>query len=329
MNVQILKKSEENVESSAKIINFLLLFVALFAISFTPIFVKISTKEIGINATLFNRLWIVTIIFSFWNSFLWIQSQDKNLELIYEHSDQIASPNSKIKNFIKQGGFWIAIVSIFHLSQRFTWTWALTETSTANATVLSNITPIFTTLGSWLFLGYQFDRRFLVGLLLSIFGAIALGASHVSFSSQGIIGDCAALSAGVLNSIGSVISQKIRERLDSSTYLLWRSAFSTVFIIPIVLYFEKTIFPISPLGWVSVIALALISEAIAHGLVIHSMKHFTASFLSIFFLSQAVVATLLAWIFLCEKIGVINCIALTVIVLGIYLAKTGKGAETK
>ncbi|XGB41657.1 MAG: DMT family transporter [Nodosilinea sp. LVE1205-7] len=324
MNFQVLKESEEGLGDSSKIINFLLLFVALFAISFTPIFVKISTNEIGVNATLFNRLWIVTIIFSCWSNIIWLNSKESE-------TASLESPKlfSKIEDFIKQGGLWIAIVSIIHLSQRFTWTWALTETSTANATVLANVTPIFTTLGSWLFLGYQFDRRFLTGLLLSILGAIALVASHVSFSSQGLIGDCAALSAGVLNSIGSVISQKIRERLDASTYLLCRSAFSTVFIIPVLLLFEETIFPVSPLGWFSVIALALVSEAIAHGLVIYSMKHFTASFLSIFFLSQAVIATLLAWIFLHEKIGVINSIALAIIVLGIYLAKTGKGSEAK
>lgn len=327
MNSQILQESDKNLEQSAKILNFSLLFIALFAISLTPIFVKISTREIGINATLFNRLWIVTIIFSFWNSFHEIRS--KELEPVTE----VIPPSipSRVESFIKQGGFWIVIVSILHLSQRFTWTWALTETSTANATVLANVTPIFTTLGSWLFLGYQFDRRFVSGLLLSIVGAIALGASHLSLSSGGLMGDCAALSAGVLNSIGSVISQKIRQRLDSSTYLLWRSAFSTLFIIPVVLFFEheQAIFPISPLGWFSVIALAFISEAIAHGLVIYSMKHFTASFLSIFFLSQAVVATILAWIFLHEEVGVINCIALAIIVLGIYLAKTGKGSEAK
>lgn len=327
MNFQILKESDKNLESSAKILNFSLLFIALFAVSLTPIFVKISTSEIGINATLFNRLWIVTIIFSFWNGFNEIRS--KALDPVPE----IIPPSlpSRLETFIKLGGLWIVIVSILHLSQRFTWTWALTETSTANATVLANVTPIFTTLGSWLFLGYQFDRRFVSGLLLSIVGAIALGASHLSLSSEGLIGDCAALSAGVLNSIGSVISQKIRQQLNSSTYLLWRSAFSTIFIIPVVLFFEhgQGIFPTSPLGWFSVIALALISEAIAHGLVIYSMKHFTASFLSIFFLSQAVVATLLAWIFLNEKVELINCIALAIIVIGIYLAKTGKGAETK
>jgi drug/metabolite transporter (DMT)-like permease len=327
MNFQILKESDKNLENSAKILNFSLLFIALFAVSLTPIFVKISTREIGINATLFNRLWIVTIIFSFWNSFNEIRS--KELDPVTE-VNPLSLP-SRLETFIKQGGFWIVIVSILHLSQRFTWTWALTETSTANATVLANVTPIFTTLGSWLFLGYQFDRRFVSGLLLSIVGAIALGTSHLSLSSEGLIGDCAALSAGVLNSIGSVISQKIRQRLDSSTYLLWRSAFSTLFIIPVVLFFEheQGIFPLSPMGWFSVIALALISEAIAHGLVIYSMKHFTASFLSIFFLSQAVVATLLAWIFLNEKVELINCIALAIIVIGIYLAKTGKGAETK
>ena len=57
------------------------------------------------------------------------------------------------------------------------------------------------------------------------------------------------------------------------------------------------------------------------------MKHFTVSFLGIFLLLESVITALLAWIVFAEKVGVVNCFAFLMIMGGIYLSKTGKGAE--
>lgn len=320
-----LKLSDLKLTNFSHTINFLLLFVALFAVSFTAIFIKISVSEISSNATLFNRLWIVTIIFGIWNGFKKIQSQNS------ESATDLTSPapNFQPWEFFKQGGFLLVIVATLHLSGRFIWTWSLTQTTAANATVLSNMTPVFTTLGSWLFLGHYFDRRFLTGLSLAMLGTITLGARDVSFSGGEFIGDIAAVCSAIFYSIGGLISQKVRQHFDSATILMWRSSLSTVFMLPVVLIFDKQILPISPLGWVAVIGLAALSEATGHGLAIYSMKHFTVSFLSVFFLLESVVTALLAWIIFAEKVGVLNCFAFLTIIVGIYFAKTGKGAETK
>lgn len=307
----------------SKVTNFILLFVALFAVSFTAILVKISMIEISANATLFNRLWIVTILFGVWNGLKQVKFQNG------EASISITPPatNWQLEKFIKPGEFLLVLVATLHLVGRFAWTWSLTQTTTANAIFLSNATPIFTAFGGWLFLGHYFDRRFLTGLSLAILGMITLGARDLSFSHGVLMGDLAALSSAILYAIDGLILEKLRVRFDTSTILIWRSSVSTLLMIPVVLICDQPIFPISRLGWLTVIALALICEVVGNGLVIYSMKHFTVSFLGIFLLLESVVTALLAWIIFAEKVGLLNCFAFLMIMVGIYFAQTGKGAE--
>ena len=64
MTTRNLKLYVSRIPIISKIIDFLLLIVALIALSFTAIFIKFSVSEISANATVFYRLWIATIIFS-------------------------------------------------------------------------------------------------------------------------------------------------------------------------------------------------------------------------------------------------------------------------
>ncbi len=97
--------------------------------------------------------------------------------------------------------------------------------------------------------------------------------------------------------------------------------------IPVVLIFDNQIFPISAMGWFAVIGLALICEAIGHGLVVYSLKHFSSGFVTLFMLLEPVITAILAWIIFAEALGIVNSIAFIIIMLGIYMAKTGKGAD--
>jgi drug/metabolite transporter (DMT)-like permease len=47
------------------------------------------------------------------------------------------------------------------------------------------VTPIFATLGGWLLLSHNFDRRFLIGMFLTIGGAIAIGIQDLQIATEG------------------------------------------------------------------------------------------------------------------------------------------------
>lgn len=321
MTTSNLKLYVSKIYNIHKIIDFLLLIVALIALSFTAIFIKFSVSEISANATVFNRLWIATIIFYVWNSL-----QQFKLK-ISEPSPKIKPEINFLSSYSKKGVFLLIMVAIVHVSGRFLWTWSLTQTSAANATVLSNITPVFTTLGGWLFLGQYFDRRFLGGLSLALIGVTILGWDDFLISTEGLIGDFAALLSAIFYASSFLIIEQLRNQFSSSNILIWRCVLGTIFMIPVVLIFDTQIFPISAMGWFAVIALALICEAIGHGLVVYSLKHFSSGFVTLFMLLEPIITAILAWIIFAEALGIINSFAFIIIMLGIYVAKTGQGAE--
>ncbi|MBN3939820.1 DMT family transporter [Nostoc sp. NMS9] len=321
MTTNKLESTESSVERSPNVIALILLSVALVALSFTAIFIKLSVREISANATVFNRLWIATIIFGLWNGFNELRT--KNLE-----DQPIAKERYQSRDIIL-----LVAVAVVHVVGRFLWTWSLTQTSAANATVLSNMPPLFTTLGAWLILGQRFDRRFVTGMLIALAGAFTLGLDDLlgsgnSLNSQTlIIGDAAALLSSVFYAASFLIIERLRTRLPVQNILLWRCFLGTLFILPVVLTVEDQIFPISWLGWLAVFGLAAICEALGHGLVVYSLKYFSSSLVTIFLLLEPVMTAILAWFIFSESLSLLNLLALSVILQGIYLAKTGKGAD--
>lgn len=295
---------------------FISLLVALLALSITAILIRISLQEISANTTVFNRLWMATVIFGLWNGISLLSPQT---------SDQ---PSEEKQSYFKIGDILLlAGVAIAHLSGRLLWTISLTQTSVANANILGALTPLFVTLGSWLLWKQRFDSRFLIGLLLAIVGTSTLAFEDFFKSSSSFIGDSIALSSAFFYSINFLILEKLRAKFPVKTILIWRCFMGTIFMLPVVLIFEDQIFPISLMGWFTIFCLAFICEVVGHGLVVYSMKHFTSSFISLTLLLDPIIAAILAWILFAENLSLFNLVGFAVIMQGIYLAKTGQGSN--
>lgn len=320
MNNAVSNRLFPSQEKISSIVPLILLLIALIALSCTAIFIKISVAEISANATVFNRLWLATLVFGIWN----ISSQFRQHQAA---KNQQNPPPSSIKSTsLKTIGLFVA-VALVHVIGRFLWTWSLTQTSAANSTVLANLTPIFTTIGGWLFLQQYFDRRFAIGLALAILGATTLGVEDWQISFQSLIGDGAALLSALFYTASFLLVEQLRNKFSSQEILIWRCLIGTIVMIPIVLLVEDQIFPISWVGWAAVIGLAIICEGLGHGLVVYSLKRFSSSFVTLFLLLEPVIVAILAWILFAEQLSLLSWFAFALILAGIYFAKTGKGAE--
>ena len=304
-----------------KIVNYsnslalILLTISLLALSLTAIFIKISVSQISANATVFNRLWIATIIFILWSSLKQVNT-DSSEEKIegrepYKTSDIL----------------FLILVAVVHIVGRFLWTWSLTKTSAANGTVLSNMTPIFSTLGGWLLFRQHFNSRFIIGLVLAIIGATVLTLDDILLASKSSIGDFAALASAIFYAASFLTIEHLRTKFSVTTILVWRCLLSTILILPVVLIFEDQILPISLSGWLAVICLAAICEVLGHGLVVYSLKSFSSAFVTIFLLLEPVIVAILAWFIFSESLSLLNLLGFAIIMVGIYLAKTGKGSD--
>ena len=305
--------SPEVVESRFRPLAFLWLCTALVAVSFAPIFIRFSETELGANATVFNRLLIYCLVFGF-GRFIAQQLKPTPLENRVESS-------LKIHQWLLLGS--VGVISIISL---VLWAISLEYTTVAKSMLLNNLTPIFTSLGSWLFLGRRFDNKFLVGMAIALSGAITLGIEDLSSTDDSLIGDIyAVLSAVFLGSYFLVVEQ-LRSRFSATTILLWRCSVGSMLLIPMVFFFEDQFFPTTATTWLAVMGLGIISEGLGQGLLAQSMSEFSSSFISLFLLLEPIVSAILAWIIFVERLSASTWIGFAVVLSGIYLAQSSRVA---
>ena len=289
-------------------LNLLVLAIAVIALAFSPIFTKLSEFELSPTATIFNRLWIATIIVSFWQFIDTFREKEIN--------------SIKFQPSYKERGLLI-LASFSATASALLWAISFTQTSIASSTVLRSLTPLFIALGAWLILNQRFDRKFILGMILAIIGGISIGWDDLQLGTEHLQGDGIALLSAALHGVNILTVGYLRDLgCTTDRVLLWRCAAGALMVMPIVYLTDLPLFPVSVEGWLTVIALALVCQTFGQGLLVFSLKQFSSSFVGIFALLKPIVTALLAWVIFAEDISVANSIALVIILTGIYLAKS-------
>lgn len=302
-------------ENQLKIADLFVLLVAVFTLSLAPILIRLSENEISPNATIFNRYWIATVVLGLWYGFKTIGFRDASnfskLEETYTIRD--------IVTFL--------VLAMSSLACLTSWAWSLTQTSVANSNLLHNMTPIFATVGGWLFLNHHFNGRFIWGMTLALTGTGIIGITDWQIADDRFLGDALALLSAFFSGVGYLIIEDLRKKFSAITILLWSSFLRTLLILPVIPIDKDHIFPISWLGWLAVISLGILCQAIGNGILVYSLKKFSSGFISLFILLDPVIAAILSAVIFAESLSLSNWLAFVVILTGIYIAKSGGDAE--
>jgi drug/metabolite transporter (DMT)-like permease len=304
---------QQKLENSPNWIILSYLTLALVAVSFAAIFIRLSEQEIGPSATVFNRLWIATVVFIFWDMIKY------NIESNNSNNSNITPKKHK---FTIKDRWLLLLVGAVSSASVVCWAWSLTETSVANSTVLRNLTPLFTSLGGWLLLNQRFDRRFLTGMSVAIMGAAAISWDDLTISLDNFFGDSLALLSAAFYGTNLLILEHLRNRFPATTILLWRCLIGAVLLLPFVLITERQLFPYSWQGWLVVIGLGVVCQAFGQGLLVYSLKQLSSGFVAVFLLLEPLITACLAWLIFAEKLSFFNSIAFLLVLIGIYLANS-------
>lgn len=288
------------------------LFLGIFAISFAAIFIRMSEQDLGPYATISHRFWIATVALGLWTGIQRFRQHRLNPETM---PSQPLSP-------LEWGLLLLAgLISGVDLCL---WGLALTQTSVANAAVLGNLAPLFTTLGLWLIWKKQFDLRFLVGLLLALGGAFTIGVEDFQLIPEHVQGDAIALLSAVFFSAYLLTLERLRVRLSATTVLLVCSAVASGVSATISLCFEDQFFPVSGQGWLAVLGLGLVSQTIGHGLVTYSLNKLSSGLVAITFLLEPAIAALGAWVLFSETLSLLNGLGFLLVTIGIYVTTSSQ-----
>jgi drug/metabolite transporter (DMT)-like permease len=290
------------------------LAIALISLSLAAIFIKLSEREISPNALVFHRLWIATIVFGLFNQLNTKSSQHSKSQPVEQKFCE-----SRVLYLLLSLGVCSSVAL-------YCWVWSLTQTGAANATLLRNFTPVFTILGGWLLFGQRFDSKFLMGAVMAVGGAIAIGLNDWQISSNTVQGDALAVLSALLYSGSMLIVEQLRIELNTTTIMLWRCAVGTLVTLPIMLISADRIFPYSTGGWLAVIAFAIVCQVLGQGLLAYCLKQLSSGFAGIFLLLEPVLTACFAWVIFTESLSFFNAIAFVMVLVGIYLAKSSSSA---
>lgn len=276
-------------------------------IGFAPVLVRLS--EVGPSATAFYRLLFALPFLWLW---LWRQPRAR------EHRPLTA------RDFL-----WLSVAGLFFTGDLSLWHWSLQFTSVANSTLLTNFAPLFVTLGAFAFLRERITRTFVIGMAIALLGAVLLVGSRMEFRTSHWRGDAlAVITAGFYAGYLLTVKQ-LRVRFSTPTIMAWSGIVSCGSLLLVAVLSNETLVPVSPKGWWAVVLLGLVSHLAGQTLIAYALGHLPASFSAVTLLLQPLIAALLAWVVLTERLTLWQWAGGAVILSGIFIASRAPAPATQ
>ncbi len=225
----------------------------------------------------------------------------------------------KLSGFGGKIGWAIAAAGLFFALDIAFWHIGIGMTRMANASLFGNAGSLVVMI--WGLIALQrrpYVREWLAITAALAGGAVLLGRS-LEIGTTTAIGDLFCVAAGLLYSGYIIILQKYRASLGGWSLLSWSSIAGLPVLLGIALWLGE---PVWPTNWGPVVALALLSQLIGQGLLIFSLRHFSALVIGLALLTQPVVAVLVGWLRFDEVLGPLDFAGIALVGIGLVLARS-------
>ncbi|MBT3170863.1 MAG: DMT family transporter [Rhodospirillaceae bacterium] len=215
----------------------------------------------------------------------------------------------------------LALSGVFWSGDLVFWHWSITLTNVANSTFLACSSPIFVIVGARLIFGEQISRGFLAGFALTLIGGAALMGSSLAFGGGDLLGDMFGIVTAFFFGSYLLTIKHLRANLPTGAIMFWSGVFSLPGLLLAALLTGDGFVAESLFGWSMIIGLALLAHVLGQGLAAYALAHLPASFASVAFLGEPVVAAILGWVILAEALGPLQAAGCVIILAGVWLAQ--------
>ena len=199
----------------------------------------------------------------------------------------------------------------------FLYTQAVIQTTVTTAVVLLYTAPTFVTLIAWRIWGEPLGARKLFALFLAFAGcALVARVYDPAQVSLNLLGLALGLAAGFTYALYTVFSKFALERIASPTALMYALLFGALFLIPFQTLDGFAPLVSSPGAWVFLLLLALGPTLGALALYNAGLRRVPASNASVVATIEPVVASLLAFSFLGERLDLLQIIGGAMVIAG-------------
>jgi drug/metabolite transporter (DMT)-like permease len=173
----------------------------------------------------------------------------------------------------------------------------------------------------------QLRGKFLLGLAVAVAGMTMLIGGDFQLQGRELIGDALGVVTAMFYAGYQLTVTKLRARVATSTIMAWSSLITALVLLPAALASGEQLLPVSGMGWMKLIGLALISQVAGQSLIAYAMAHLPATFSSVGLLFQPVMATLFAWLILGEAVGALQLAGGITVLAGIRMVHAAENAR--
>lgn len=199
------------------------------------------------------------------------------------------------------------------------WNISIQESSATQASLLTNLSPVWVGIASFLFLKNKPATNFWIGTIIAVFGMITLVGFEFFLNLDFNAAFLLAILSGVLYAIYMLVSKNVLSEMDVLSFMMVTLITSTLFLGVVCLALNEPFSGFSNAGWLVLFIQGIVCQLIAWLLISYATQNMRATRVSLSLLGQAVLATILAWLFLDEKITFQMIVGGLILLLGIRI----------
>ena len=240
----------------------------------------------------------------------------------------VAAVLGKLKIESKKQFFGLLLCGVLFAADIAVWNVSIQGSSATQATLLTNLSPIWVGVLSFLFLNFRPKKSFWLGTAVALTGMVVfVGFETVlnfNFDTAFFLG----ILSGMFYALYILVSKNVLQKMDVVTFMAFSMLFSSIFLFFVNLIFGESFWGFSTEAWVSLLVQGIVCQLIAWLLISFATKRMRATRVSLSLLSQAVFAALLATVFLDEKVTLTHMIGGFLILSGIAVTFYEKKQKT-
>ncbi len=222
-----------------------------------------------------------------------------------------------------------SLCGILFSSDVAVWNIAIQESSATQASLLTNLSPLWVGIISYVFLKNKPATNFWIGTVVALFGmAMLVGFKFfldLDFDNAFIL----AVLSGVFYSIYLLVSKKALSGIDVLSFMTISLFASTIYLAFICIIAGESFSGFSDMGWIVLVIQAVVCQLMAWISISYATQHMRATRVSLSLLAQAVLTAILAWLFLDEIITLQMIIGGIILLLGIRITFYSKTISMK
>ncbi|MGC1631258.1 MAG: DMT family transporter [Gelidibacter sp.] len=199
------------------------------------------------------------------------------------------------------------------------WNIAIQQSTATQASLLTNLSPVWVGIGSFLFLKDKPKRNFWIGTVVAVIGMVLLVGFDLFLNFDFNLAFIFGVLSGMLYAVYMLTSKRVLGEMEIMTFMMV-SLLSSVVSLGLLSYAMGEPFGgFSNDGWLVLVIQGVVCQLLAWLLLSFATKHMRATRVSVSLLGQAILASILAWWLLDEVISLQMVIGGIILLFGIRL----------